>query len=449
LEKLGELMRLPEKAPRIPLTYDYLPALKEVTKAGKLKELSEIEDTKYYYWEKWKYKAGEWGIDPKHLWAAVKFGRLPNKIIQISKTDGFTFTMGMPSVILEYLHEFDMHLGGSLQGENIIPSEEKEHYLISSLMEEAIASSQIEGAATTRKVAKEMLESNRKPLNTSEQMIVNNYRAMQWIVENKTAPFTIENIQKLHSILTKSTLADADEEGKFRTTDDVNVVDAQTGLIVYTPPKSKTLDQLMTDICRFANDQEKQTFFIHPITKAIILHFLIGYLHPFTDGNGRTARTLFYWYLLKKGYWLIEYMSVSRIILNSKAQYARAYLYTEQDNNDLTYFLMYNLKAVHIALEDLKLHIRRKTAEKQNILALLRNTSFNDRQINIIQDLIQDPTSYLTVLHVQNKFGISNQTARNDLTNLAENGVLEERRSGNKSRFIPVAGYIKKLTKGK
>jgi Fic family protein len=316
-------------------------------------------------------------------------------------------------------------------------------------MEEAIASSQLEGAATTRKVAKEMLESNRRPRNLSEQMILNNYQAMQWIVENKNAPFTIENIKKLHSILTKSTLANAAEEGAFRATDDVDVVDAQTGRIVYTPPKSKNLDQLMTDLCLFGNNHEKQPFFIHPITKAIILHFLIGYIHPFADGNGRTARILFYWYLLKKGYWLIEYMSVSRIILNSKAQYARAYLYTERDSNDLTYFLMYNLKAIHIALEDLKLYIGRKTTEKQNVLALLRNTSFNDRQIAIVQEIIQDPTIYFTVTQVQNKFGVSNQTARNDLANLVENGVLEERRSLKKSQFLPASGYIKKLTKGK
>ena len=142
-------------------------------------------------------------------------------------------------------------------------------------------------------------------------------------------------------------------------------------------------------------------------------------------------------------------MSVSRIILNSKAQYARAYLYTEQDNNDLTYFIMYHLKTIRTALEDLKLYISRKKEEKQNVLSLLRNTSFNDRQISIIQEIIQDPTTYFTVLRIQNKFGVSNQTARNDLANLVENGMLEERRGDNKSQFLPVPGFIKKLTKGK
>jgi Fic family protein len=312
-------------------------------------------------------------------------------------------------------------------------------------MEEAIASSQLEGAVTTRKVAKEMLESNRKPKNASEQMILNNYEAMKWIVSNKDKSFTTDTIREIHAILTRSTLSGAEEEGAFRKSDDINVVDVQTGVAVYTPPHSENLAVLMNDFCVFANDQEKRSFFMHPITKGIILHFLIGYIHPFVDGNGRTARTIFYWYLLKKGYWLIEYMSVSRIILNSKAQYARSYLYTEQDENDLTYFVIYNLKAIHLALEDLKKYIHRKSAEKQNVIMLLRNTSFNDRQIALIQEVIQDPTTYFTVQQVQTKFGISNQTARNDLNDLVSQGALEERKSGHRIQYLPVKEFIKKI----
>src|SRR5260221_12066996 len=117
------------------------------------------------------------------------------------------------------------------------------------------------------------------------------------------------------------------------------------------------MEKLMEEFCLFANDSKNENFFLHPIAKAIILHFLIGYIHPFSDGNGRTARALFYWYLIKKGYWLIEYMSVSRIILSSKAQYARAYQYTELDHNDCTYFILYNLKCIGRALEELKAYI--------------------------------------------------------------------------------------------
>jgi Fic family protein len=442
-------MRLPEKVPFISKDFDFPKALEEISNLGRFREFIEIADNKYYYWDKWKYLGKEWGIDPKKLWGAAKVRRLSNKQISVSLIDGFTFQVGNPSVIQQYLHEFDLHLGGIIQGDGLIPSEDKDRYLISSLMEEAIASSQLEGAATTRKVAKEMLEKNRKPKNTSEQMILNNYEAMKWIVENKDKPITTESIKKVHSILTKLTLANPAEEGEFRQTSDVNVVDVQTGAIIYTPPDADKLEQLMNDFCLWANEPASKSFFIHPITKGVMLHFLIGYIHPFADGNGRTARTMFYWYLLKKGYWLIEYMSVSRIILNSKAQYARAYLYTEQDDNDITYFLEYNLHSIHVALEDLKKYIRRKTVEKQNTLLLLRNTSFNDRQIVMVQEIIQDANTYFTVKQIENKFGVSNQTARNDLASLVREGVLEERKQGAGYQFLPVKEYFKKLGKGR
>lgn len=347
-------------------------------------------------------------------------------------------------MVQEYLHRFDMNLGGNLQGDTVIPSEDKDRYLISSLMEEAIASSQLEGAATTRKVAKEMLENNRKPRNHSEQMILNNYEAMKWIVAHKDEPFTVDSIKTLQAIITKDTIY-AEEPGSFRTTDDINVVDVQTGAVLYTPPVAARLDELMSGFCKFANDELKLPFFLHPINRAIIVHFLMGYIHPFPDGNGRTARTLFYWYLLKHGYWLIEYMSVSRIILHSKAQYAKAYLHTEQDDNDLTYFIIYNLKSINKALEELRQYIKKKTAEKHNALALLRHTNFNERQIILLQELMEDPTLFFTVQQVQNKFGVSNQTARNDLNGLAEQGIFEERRSGHRIQFLPRPDFRKKI----
>jgi Fic family protein len=439
-------MRLSEKTPLITKDLEFGEVIAELAAIGRFNEFVESQDSRYYYYDKWKYKAQEWNIDPKKLWGTVKRYRgITNKDFTISQIPGFKFKIGTPSFVQKYLHEFDMNLGGSLQGDTIIPSEDRDRYLISSLMEEAIASSQLEGAATTRQIAREMLESNRRPKNHAEKMILNNYEAMKWIVSNKDTPITITAIRQLHAILTKSTLADPQEEGAYRKDDDVKVIGVQTGTPVYTPPKAAHLDQLMNDFCSFASEQKKVSFFLHPIAKGIILHFLIGYIHPFVDGNGRTARTIFYWYLLKHGYWLIEFMSVSRIILNSKAQYSRAYLHTEQDENDLTYFLVYNLRTTHLALEDLKRYIQRKSAEKQNAMTLLRNTSLNDRQIVIVQEIIQDSTIYFTVKQIENKFGISNQTARNDLNGLVAEGIFVERRIGKKSQYLPVKGFIKKI----
>lgn len=406
----------------------------------------DINDSSYPYWEKWKYLAEDWGLDPGRVWMAIKTSRrVLQRIVNFDSAGRFKLLINTPSIMQRQLHELDLSLGGNLDASDIIPSEEKQRYLISSLMEEAIASSQLEGAATTRKVAKQMLETNRKPRNISEQMIVNNYAAMQWIVQNKKTQITEESILQIHRIITNDTLADKQEEGAFRTTDDVRIVDVQTGEVLHTPPQQQDLGQLMKAFCSFTNDMEKEDFFLHPISKAITIHFLIGYIHPFTDGNGRTARALFYWYLIRKGYWLIEYMSVSRIILGSKAQYARAYQHTEKDENDLTYFILYNLKCIQHSLEELKKYIARKNREKKDVLSLLRNTDYNDRQIALIQEIITDKKAVFTVTEVQNKFGVANQTARTDLEHLVSTGILEPRKSGNKVQFVLIEGAGKKI----
>ncbi|MDP4128522.1 MAG: Fic family protein [Bacteroidota bacterium] len=410
---------------------------------GKDDAFREQEDSSYPYWEKWKYLADSWKYDPLKIWTLVKSYRRNKNRVNFSGST-FPLDISTPSIVQQLLHELDMNLGGSLQANELIPSEEKQRYLVSSLMEEAIASSQLEGAATTRKLAKEMLESNRKPRNHSEQMISNNYAAMQWIVRNKDTYLSEKRILEIHQIITHNTLPVKSEEGAFRTTDDIQVIDVQTGRLIHRPPEIRDLARLMNDFCEFANDGKRNNFFLHPISKAIILHFLIGYLHPFTDGNGRTARAIFYWYLIRKGYWLIEYMSVSRIILGSKAQYARAYQHTELDDNDLTYFILYNLKCITRALEELKNYIDRKNKEKKNILQLLRQTDYNDRQIDLLQEILNDKKNVFSVREVETRFAVSNQTARNDLNQLVARGILETRKSGNKIQFLVTRDGLKK-----
>ncbi|MBS1601855.1 MAG: Fic family protein, partial [Bacteroidetes bacterium] len=363
-------MRAIEKPPHISPDWTFGELLDDVITKEKFAVLREMDDFSYPYWEKWKYLARDWDLDPKRLWAAVKGRRsISQRQVQFESGGRLILQINTPSIMQQQLHELDLSLGGNLDASDIIPSEEKQRYLISSLMEEAIASSQLEGAATTRRLAKQMLESNRKPRNTGEQMIVNNYAAMQWIVRNKRTPITEASILQLHGLITNDTLGNKKEEGAFRATDDVRIVDVQTGEVLHTPPKPEDLEELMKAFCVFMNDGQKEDFFLHPISKAIILHFLIGYIHPFADGNGRTARALFYWYLIRKGYWLIEYMSVSRVILGSKAQYARAYQHTEKDGNDLTYFVLYNLRCIQRSLEELKIYIARKNKEKKSILS--------------------------------------------------------------------------------
>jgi Fic family protein len=345
-------MKIPEKPPSSEIKTNELDEIYKYLRNESFRQSFLDIYNRYLYWSELKHKKISQQISPEILWKITKTQRDSHpEIIKLSDLEGFEFKFNSTPYINQKLHEFDLNLGGKPKG-NIIPQDDKKQYLINSIMEEAIASSQIEGAVTTREHAKSMLRKGRKPKNRSEQMILNNYNTIKKIKPLTNKELTSELILEIHSSITKNTLEDSSNEGKYRAANDISVVDL-TGNVVYHPPDYKKIEQLMDDFCNFANESD-ETRFIHPMIRAIILHFLIGYIHPFVDGNGRTARAIFYWYLLSRDYWLIEYMSISRIIIKSRTQYAKAYLYTELDENDLTYFINYQLKTTDLAFHNLK-----------------------------------------------------------------------------------------------
>lgn len=401
---------------------DLLPEVLKIRGQEDVEILINDLNDKYYYWDKIKYHKNEIITNTELLWATVKFSRMANgKPIAFGN---HRFMYSLTNFIQKALHEFDLHIGGNLGAKNLIPQDDKKSYLVSSIMEEAIASSQIEGAVTTRKQAKEMLRKNARPKNQSEQMIVNNYITINHIVEHKDEALTVDKLLTVHRLMVSQTMDDTADEGRYRDNNDVNVIDAVDGEIVHIPPDFKEVPQLINELIHFFNnDNEKQ--FIHPIIKGCIIHFMIGYIHPFVDGNGRTARALFYWYLLKNGYWLTEYLSISRLIMKSKRQYAQAFLYTETDTNDLTYFINYNLKTMQLAFNSLKEYIERKIHEKKQIIRYQKIPGVNERQAMIIKWLLEEPDLLFSVKEIETRMSVSNQTARTDLENLVKKGFLQ------------------------
>jgi Fic family protein len=325
--------------------------------------------------------------------------------------------------MLALLHDFDMNLGGSLGTKSIIPATDKRYYLISSIMEEAIASSQMEGASTTRRIAKDMLRKQLKPNNKSQQMIANNYETINQISKGADKEFSLEGILDIHRTISNKTLDNAEDEGVFRRNDDVLVVDGITGFVAHTPPSYKEIDKMILDLCDFAN-RESGDNFIHPIIKAVIIHFVLAYIHPFVDGNGRTARSLFYWYMIKKGYWLTEYLSISRIIYTNKKAYEKAFLYTENDSNDLSYFIQYHLEVMKKAFEELKKYLQRKIDEQQNIFRFEGISHINERQRYVLQAISDSKRVLFTPKELATQFDVSAKSARTDLQELVKMGYM-------------------------
>jgi len=365
---------------------------------------------------------------------------------------GNAFRFATPQPVLFDLHHIDRDAAGHLRApEGTTIHEHRQPFLIASLIEEAVTSSQLEGAATTRKVAADMLREGRRPRDHGEQMIFNNYRAMEHLRELRNEAITPDSILALQRMLTVDTLENADDAGRLRSTNDIQVIDEREGNVLHTPPDARELPQRLAALCAFANASIDSQPFVHPVLRAILLHFMIGYDHPFVDGNGRTARALFYWSMARSGYWLMEFVSISHILKASPAKYVTAYLHSETDHGDTTYFLLHQLTTIRRAITALHAYIARKTAEQQGTLQLLADNApllrfrLNHRQISLLQSALKNPNTPLRIDAHQNTHGVVYQTARADLIDLESLGLLLKAKRGNAFEFYAVPDLLKQM----
>ena len=410
---------------------------------------SPSQDGQYLHWDKLRFHQPPKDLTKEEWWFAVKQGRRQlYQELPLYDTAGDDFQFLVVDPIPERLHQIDLQAGGHVQmPEQIINRETRDQYLVSSLIEEAITSSQLEGAGTTRKVAKAMIKARRKPRDRSERMILNNYHTMRRISQWKEEPLSKSLILDIHRLITEGTLDEPDSVGRFRKANETVTVEDSYGKVLHEPPRAELLDMRMEDLCEFANDDSKAPF-IHPAIRSIILHFWLAYDHPFIDGNGRTARALFYWSMLRHGYWLFEYLSISRIINNAPAKYGRAFLYTETDENDLTYFVCYHLDIIRQAVKNLHAYLQRKTSELKRLETELREVGqLNHRQRGLIGHALRHPQFTYTIESHRTSHDIVYQTARKDLLDLAQRGLLIKRKRGNEFQFSPASDLSENLGK--
>jgi len=419
------------------LDYDYLLLYKEVDKNGR-----------YLYWDKFKYRVQE-DDEPQKAWWAVKFARFNiRKPIMLFDKNSHPFYYTLPDSLEAKLYKIS-----ELSRQGITPIDSiKRNYLISSLItEEAISSSQLEGASTTRKVAKEMLSQKRKPKNKDEEMILNNYLLMQEIKRIKDEPLNVDTILDLHAIATRGSNENGNIPGRLRENDNIVIMDRDDN-ILHQPPKHDTLVSRLQKLCDFANQShmgEGDGEFINPVVKAIILHFMIGYEHPFADGNGRTARAIFYWYMLKSGFDFFEYISISTFLKEAPKQYTLAYLYSEIDDNDLTYFIYYQADITLKAIDALYQYIEKKSREFEGLSRILKGTELatllNFVQKDIIQKAIKTPGRVFNALEVSADYDISANSARKYLNELVKYKLLISGKQGKLITYISPANLQEML----
>ncbi len=451
-------MKLPTSPPELNVAGpDGEPELSDLEAALQLRrpEVQEFvrrANRAYWHWDQLRRRPPVAGYTARQLWFAVKFSRQADaRPFGLTTPGGTAFTYWLPEHAQEALHEIDLCGGGHI-GMDLPAATEtaRERFVVNSQMEEAIASSQLEGAATTRAVAKKMLREERPPRTRGEQMILNNYRTMRQVAEWKSTPLSLELLLRMQEMIADQTLDEPSEIGRLRTSaDQIQIVDQRDNAVVYVPPSAELLTERLRRLIDFANE-DNAVRFIHPVIRAILLHFWLAYEHPFVDGNGRTARAVLYWRMIRSGYWLFEFLPISRIINRAPIRYGRANLYAEHDDCDATYFIMFHLRAIRHAMRDLKAYLQAEQLEAQ--AAQLRTQALrglNERQIRLLDRLARRREATITLRHYQNENVISYGTAHNDLSQLVRRRILARTRSGRTIVFRLATKTMERLLAGK
>lgn len=413
--------------------------------AALLERSTALDDSAYVHWEALRHRTPPGELSDREWWFALKWRRSSAAV----RVPLLRATNGTP---LTYTRHARVELGVSrmdrlLAGRQALPQAAvnpatRDQYLASSLMEEAIHSSLFEGAVSTREAAKDLLRSRREPISRDERMILNNFRAMERLRDMAATPPSLEGILELHRILTDGTLDDPAQAGRFQQPGEVRVdiIDHRVNRIVHSPPPAEQLPDRMAALVDFANAPDIENGqYLHPVIRSILLHFQLAYDHPFYDGNGRTARALFYWSMLHRGYWLAEFFSISRLLHRHRGPYELAYQQVESDAQDATYFLIQQLDVLDRAVDELFAYVERKAKAQTSLRRRLADRGgLNHRQLALLDHALRRPDAEYTHDSHATSHRISSVTARADLLGLVAKGWLRQVRAGRRVHYIPI-----------
>jgi Fic family protein len=388
----------------------------KLTEAQKRNLIDVSENPVYLYWDKIKYKLPkDLPISLESAWAFIRRHRQQSyRNLPIQNENGESCQYLLLQRWEKTILFFDKIFLNRPREQNV----QSESWMI-----EAISSAMIEGAHTTRDRAMQLLYLHKTPSDYGERMILNNYKMAQ-ILEVLPLDFCIslETLFDWQIQLTSQNLA-REDQGRLRTdADHIVIAPKSPDIVTFISPSEAFLKAQLISFIDFTNQDHLD---LHPLIQAICIHYWFGYLHPFVDGNGRTARSLFYWFLMKSGYPNITSLPVSPLILQSVQQYSKAFVYTEQDHQDLTYFIDFNMRLIEEALVQFKAsQFGEHTGEKTD------DERLNLRQNTIVHILKTKQLPDVNVSYVQQKFGVSKVTAINDLKRLVSLDLAESRRVG-------------------
>ena len=411
-----------------------------------------LDDPEYRPWEYYfRAEPVPEGLSREAWWYAVRTARASTaRPTPFVMKDGTRLTFNLPDRFLRLNEEITAQARGQVELPGEVATQGmRERYRINSLYEEAITSSQMEGASTTRRDAKKMLREKKDPRDRSERMILNNFLALEYVRDHLGGELTPEFICGVHRIVTGGTLDEAEDAGRLQRQGEERIrIYGSEGddQLLHVPPPAEELPERLKRLCDFANGVgEYASQYVPPLVRALIVHFMMGYDHYFVDGNGRTARVIAQWVMLREGFFLMDFVPVSRLLRQAPAKYARSFLEVEQDEGDLTYFLIWHAEIILRGIRELHDYLARKSKEMEQVKHLLRLTDLNNRQSGVIEEALKDSAITVTAASHADKYRVTPQTAHADLRGLEDGGYLMRTKRGRSFEWYPVTDLQRRV----
>lgn len=310
----------------------------------------------------------------------------------------------------------------------------KNDFLLDSSIEEAITSAIYEGAHSTRAQAEQLIASGDRPKSKDEWMLINNLQAMKWVKENQSAPLTRDAILRIHKIVTENTLEgdDANFQGKFR--NDTVFVGSHEGI------KHAKIEQAIDEMIQLTTNNPR---YFHPLLKGILVHYFMGYIHPFFDGNGRAARTLFYFKSIRNQLDYVELLSVSAYLRSHGKQYEKSFEKVKDNEYDLTYFIDFCLDSMSSALKE----VSRKVNYLLRMMDLKDEFGLSQTQVGLMQRMALHKFRTIDIEEYAQQISKSREFARQELKHLLDLDLVSEIKVSKKLVYKVNADKLKLIYK--
>ncbi len=297
-------------------------------------------------------------------------------------------------------------------------------------------STHLEGNALTFEQVQEIAEG--RPVQGRERDVaeVHNYKNVLKFLEAVSSQIgvgnsyvlTLETIQEIHRLTTEHLLP-AEASGKLRLSQ-VVVRNTQTGDVSYTPPPAAEVPYLIEDLLNWVNAEETRDF--HPVIKAGIVHYELGRIYPFVDGNGRTARAVALLLLYLEGYdfrkfiCLEEYYDKNHLNYYLTLQSVSNQMVLDVHERDLTPWINYFVHGMAVEVVNLKERVKQVSIKSHVKDQLGEEMELTERQM-IIMEYLQ-----------RHKF-MRNSDFRKIFPDFSDDTVLRE------LKFMKQKGLVKKV----